>query len=220
MLPGLMPIIPRRIPKVTFIGSYTENTGKTGPSDPYSFTVDVGTITAPTILVMGIMAVDGGWPRTIVSATIGGSSATMTVTGTANQTCTAIAHREVTSGGSTVFTFAASLDTDRAGLGLWKIEHYMSATASDTDTQSTSGASSLTSTLTVPFGGCIVAVSAIAGTGTVTWSGATEAYDDAVESTDRQSGASNQLFAGTTNQNVTVNFGSSRRGQLCCAAWV
>jgi hypothetical protein len=217
MLPGLALPVTGILPKVAFIGSYLDTADKSGTA--YSFTVDVGTIARPTLLVMGCLAHDGANARTVASATIGGVAASLAVAGVANLTCSALYYREVSAGGSVVFTHTESNAVNRGAANIWKIEDYLSPAPLATDTQNTTGASSLTGALNVPVGGVVLAAALAAGTGTVTWTGVDERHDEDLESAVRVSGGAARLLSAVAGHNVAVNFGSSRRGQLCCAVW-
>lgn len=220
MIPGICaaPMLGGMLPKITFIGSVLDAADKTSSPYTYTTTVDVGVITGPTLLVMGCGAWDGNI-RTVTGGTIGGSAASLAVAGVANNTCSALLYREVNSGGSTAFTFSPNDVVRRGFFNIWKIEDYLSSTPVGTNTQNTAGATSLTGAVNVSAGGVIIGTAIANSTGTVTWTGVTERHDEDLESLNRVSGGDDQLFSDVTGYNVVVNFGSSRRGQLCCASW-
>lgn len=218
MIPGITPIISGASgPTITYLGTYAS----AGDSATYSTTVDVGTITRPTLLVMGCSGYDDFEAHSFTSASIGGSAATSAVSTGSSGLPMAIYYREVNSGGSTTFSFtvtATSWPLKRGIIHYWKIENYLSSTPTDTDIKS-STASSQVASVDVSAGGVIIAHSVSLNTGGISWTNATERYDSVLDTSTRFSAADNQVFAGATGYNVTSTFGGSASCVLACATW-
>lgn len=217
MIPGITPIISGASgPTITYLGTYASADDNT----TYSTTVDVGTITRPTLLVMGCSGYNNLDAHTFTSASIGGSAATSAVSTGYSDLPTAIYYREVSSGGSTTFSFTitATSQLKRGIIHYWKIENYLSSTPTDTDIQS-SVASSQVASVNVSAGGVIIAHSGSLNTGGISWTNATERYDSVLDTSTRFSAADNQVFAEATGYNVTSTFGGSAESKLLCATW-
>lgn len=163
----------------------------------------------------------------ISTVTVDGNSAARVIqllTDTSSNRAAAIYAVALAAGttGDVVVTFGAG--QSRAGVGVWAMYGAASATASDTDsatctagTPTTNGAA----TLTVPAKGVALGVSTSGGGVTVgcTWTGLSERYDKAMETTNFDSAADlNSNAGGNIAMSAIWNFASTNGG-VVFASW-
>lgn len=193
----------------------------------YSFaSQSIGAAAADRIVVVGVFFNAAG-SVTISSCTIDGNAATQIVqalndTGAATTGCALYALR-VPSGTTATIAFTLSASAVRAGIGIWTISgkpygvapfHTASATSGDPATVS----------LNIPFNGCVIACGAQANAGTVavTWSGATEDFDQVMGTSDNtMTGAHTAGPTGaSTGASISADWASApSRPALCAASW-
>jgi hypothetical protein len=220
MIPGIMGIMAGSVEgrSVGYLQSTDYGSGTT-----ISNSINFGSEGASRVIVCAVHWAEGGFHRSLSSATIGGVSATIHVqkghSGGATGLGAAIISAAVPSGtsGSVSVTFSSSI-TDCLVAAYRVNSMSISATGSD-EAQATT--QQLSVTIATPADGIIIAAytgsTNTVGTG-VSWTGVTEQYDTA--NTTRASGAFATGFA-SGNQVVTATQGtiSDSGNDLVVTAW-
>ncbi|MEX2277890.1 MAG: hypothetical protein WD674_08905 [Cucumibacter sp.] len=162
---------------LTYIGSASSTTDSLT-------TYDFGDFTAPEAGLM-IVAALGRGSSVVTSISIGGSNGTIHVNpdGPSNSS-SAIASRVVGAGAQNVSVTFPGTATVRAGVFVWLLTGYLSATPNGTDSENepvTDGITEAVMTLDILAGGIAVYANQHVNAGTVTWSSATERADFSIE---------------------------------------
>lgn len=220
-LPGIcMPFAPSTAappppPSSEFRTSVVDATDQT----TYTFNnVDIGVAHSTRRVVVAVASVS-----TISSATIGGVSATIHIqVGSGDQAglISAVVPTGTTATISITFTAAGLM----CGIGVYRLINETSGSPHATASDTTVATGVLSTTINVPTNGSLFAVAKAfqkAGPLTFTWSGATERYDQAVESLDTHSGASETGLASQTGRTVSVTLSASTNvsGMLAVMTW-
>lgn len=163
----------KKPPTLTYINSAT--------STSTSATATVGPFTIPRSgLVIAVIS-NGGDNRTISSATIGGSAASVAAFPSGDITRRGYAWREVSAGSHSVSVTLSG--TSGAGsywhIAVFLLENYSSPTPYATSFPASVTASSISSTMTLTEGS-IALYSVMSGPGSVTWSSATQVASSSV----------------------------------------
>lgn len=182
-------------------------------SDLTTYNFGSFTIPADGLVVILVSALgQSAAARTLVSATIGGSTADLVET-TNSYPCLGIACLPALAGSRAV-TATFSAGCEDAAVYVWVITSYVSATAADNSSNASSGSTSRTlSSVTVPQDGCgIFAAMHMNASEATAWTGATEAADN--QPTGYFSTAAN-----TADATVTATWVSSNACAIVGAAW-
>jgi hypothetical protein len=168
------------------------NSESTADTNTYTFTdVAIGTADASRIVAAMFSHRASG---TIGSVTIGGVGATLIKAQTAGTSAAYIYAAAVPTGTTaTVIITMSAGSSSRCGLGLVSIYDASGVAASDSDSSTAEPASV---TLTVPTNGVVIGYVWANSATTYTWTGLTERFDTAVESTLIHSGASIEYAVG------------------------
>lgn len=189
----------------TFIGSNSS----TSDTANYSFAAEgIGTAAADRFVVVGFVA-RCATARSVSSVTIAGNATTQLVQVDAGSSDmhAGLYGLLVTSGTTATIAVNFSGTCNRLGLGVWTINGLASQTPSDTMTDS--GSDPATGTIDVQAGGCIIAIATTLANTTTTWTGVTEDYDAAVETSQSHSGAHDNFAAGEAGRSVQANFATA-----------
>jgi len=200
-------------PAITFIGSTDQITN--GITQTYT-SHSIGTASSDRLVVVGI-ASQCSSNATISGLTIGGVSATLVANAADLRLPVAMFSLLVTSGTTAdiVATYSSSQNTST--IGVWTITGLSSTTAHDTGS---SLALPPTDTLDIPAGGVAIGVAGQNdSTGTFSWTGLTEDYDQQPESL-ISSGASDLFASQQTGLTITATPTSADTDiGLCIASW-
>lgn len=154
----------------------------------------VGTTADHIIVAIGSLTTAGAF--TVDSVTVDGQAATIVVNsssltddGLDMAAAIAIAPATANATGTISVTFSAT--QARAAIGVYRVTNLLSATATDTGSDSGDNPSD---TLNVSAGGVAVGVVTF-GSADASWTGLTERYDAAIESSTRHSGAADAFAA-------------------------
>lgn len=186
----------------------------------YTFSsVNFGTADGARYIICGVSSRAGG-SSTINSVTIGGVTASIVVQINSaadsgfNTAGIAIAAVPTGTSGDVVVVFSAG--QARATIYLWSSTTLESATASDFDSNAANDPSV---NIDCPANGFIIAVASFSvGTGSTTWTGLTEDYDQALESNLNVTMASDNFVAAQTGLTVSAN-SSNTNGVMVVASW-
>jgi hypothetical protein len=222
-LPGIaMPFAPSSAapppPSLEFRVSAVDATDLT----TYTFsTVDIGVADSTRRVIVGVAGAAGA-ARTLSSATIGGVSATIHTNLSSADHSSLISVLVPTGTTATiVLTFSGGMIS--AGIGVYRLINETVSTPHATATDTTLSAGVLSTTIDVPSNGALVAVCkgfAAISPPTYTWSGATERYDQTVESADSHSGASETGLGSETGRTVSATLtGLGPSGTLSVLTW-
>lgn len=173
-----------------------------------------GVSTTDGVVVVGV---GGGNSVDVTGVTMNGVAMTRQVgTGASvrHASLWSIAHRGGNLG-DIVVTFGAA--ATRCNIGIWSILGAGGITASDTGTGDTTDP--LEDTLSVPVGGCAIALVVSSAGGAFTWTNITENYDTTSEGTNQVSGASDNYASGGTITPSANASGALTDGQIVAAAW-
>lgn len=157
--------------------------------------VSIGTAAANRKIVLVNCCRDSSSTSTISSQTIGGNTTTDSITVSSASDRTSIRILDLTTGTTANFvtTIGGTGSMLRLGVGVWALYGAGSSTPSDTDSSTTDAGSV---TLTVPAKGVAVGGSVSAAGVSCTWTGLTERYDGAIETTIIHTGADLNSNAG------------------------
>ncbi|MBL8713246.1 MAG: hypothetical protein JNM12_10120 [Alphaproteobacteria bacterium] len=217
MLPGMRATPPKRPPPTLAYQSQQSSLTNITVGNTYSFaSVGIGTAAADR-LVIAAVRIQGG--AEIDTVTIGGVTATLA----AIDFDTGIYYALVPTGTTATITVLVKTATSTScSVGVYTLTGYINAVPYDAGNISNAASHTvLSSTWNVPLDGVLVGVSGRTGTGTVTWSGASEDYDTVVETNCGRSGA--QLLQ-TNLPAATVTIGTTYSaaatfGKIVCAVW-
>lgn len=187
----------------------------------YTFSAQsIGVAESNRFIVVGAAARATANGRTISSVTIGGNSATQIVAVSAddggNSRAAGLFGLVVPTGTTAdiVVTFSGAMT--RAGVGIWRIMGLRSATAKDTQTDTTSP--TLSWTLDIPVGGVGIGVAFMNNNAGTTWTGLTEDFDNVVES-NTITGAALKDVDGDSALSVTAAHTGSTANAGVTASW-
>ena len=198
---------------VTFVASYVDASNLT----TYTYSaVDLGPSRAKKVIIVPSCGIGGTVPA-VSTLTVDGVSASF-VGAQSNgfgETRSEIWQVELTANpsGTVVVTYASG--ATRAGIGVY----WASDSASAASHVQTSNANPTTVSINVPAGGYCVAVSSNNNDDVTAWTGITERFDDLLEVTTRQSGASDNFAAAQTGLTVAAAPGNALARNLVAAAW-
>lgn len=182
------------VPSLDYIANYTGSGGGTG-----NVTASFGTASTDRV-VLALIWLSNGASSSISGVTIGGVSATTTVTFNSGYQAMLLAQVALPTGTSGTIAWTGSNGPDFYAVGVWTLKNYRSSTAIYTNNYS-SGAStdnSNTFSLTnIPPGSVGVFAEGTWGSGPGTWTNVTENFNY-----NPQGG----LTAGRLNANVSGNF--------------
>ena len=187
------------VPSVSFQQSAV-NSADRAAGVPYSFTgISIGTATSTRQVVVAVGS------RTAVGTPvidIGGVTATIHASDTSPDQVW-IASANVTTGTTATIDVTFSGAATRCGIGVWAVDN---ATYTG---QSAVGANGSNFSVTTAVGDVVIAAAYEHGTtgSTATWTGATERYDQTVETDMTQSGA--DTIATTTSTTLNVTFSAT-----------
>lgn len=199
---------------------FLQTTNSTSDLATYTFVAqNIGTAAAERQIIVLVVGRKTGATTSISSMTVGGVAATIAVQRSNNVTNTnvagiAIANVPTGTTGDVVVTFGAGMV--RCGIGVWRADNLLSATASDTDS---SVANDPSVTLDVPNYGFIIGGGCTAASTGATWTGLNEKYDAVIESALTHSGASQEFATGQTGRTLTEDFGTSSESAGVFASW-
>lgn len=204
---------------IAFLQSNSDNVDRT----IYTFSAEnLGTASNDRYIAVSIAARAGG-SRTLDSVTVNGQSATITVsnivnTDTTNYMASAIALALVPAdaSGDVVVTFSNTMT--RCAIALHRIDDLLSATATDTDVDSTP-AQDIALTIDVPANGFVIATAFNRAVSTDAWSGVTENYGDTIEAANRFSGGMLEYPAGSAAQAISCDFSAGTESIAAAASW-
>jgi hypothetical protein len=187
----------------------------------YTFsTVDIGAADSTRRVIVGV-AGSATSPQTLSSATIGGVGATIHVNNSSVDHSSLISALVPTGTTATIaVTFSGAQFC--AGIGIYRLINETVSTPHATATDLTLSSGVLSTTINVPSNGALVAICKAFGSATPTcaWSGATERYDQVMESPDSQSGASETGLGSETGRTVSATLtGSFLTGTLAVLTW-
>lgn len=176
--------------------TYTFSSQSLGTADPFRYII---------VNVTGASASAG---RTISTVTVGGISGNILVQDApgASSRVSGIAIAAVPTGttGDVVVTFSTG-GVDRAGIGLYRATG-ISATPYHTNSNDTTSAASLSTTINTISGGVLIACfeDSTTSVASVGWTGATENYDQLLATNHLQSGAYTTSTSTATGATVTA----------------
>jgi hypothetical protein len=197
--------------------SFTASAVNTANATTHTFSgVSIGTAASNRKIVVASQHSSGTVPVSVSSMTVGGISATFVVNQASadGEAYVEIWQANVPTGTTATIVVNYSGTVSRGGVGVWAV---YGAAAAATDT-GVSTANPLTDTLNIPAGGVAIgAASGSAGTSTA-WTNLTENYDENVEASTYQSGASSAFATIQTALAISTN---GYTGQACfaCASW-
>lgn len=201
-----------------FSGKYLSTSSGTSAAS-FSFTMSFDPADSTRMLVAAVMTTGS---TTVTSCSIGGVSATKIVETTAavsghNQTASIFAAMVPTGTSGTVAVAYGGVSQQGCAVSLYLI--YGRSNTTPFGQNSTTGTSSITTSLSVPAGGFAIACSDVnSSSGTVTWSaGWTKDYG-AVVNAQYSSSASKSTPTATT-QSVTATIATSDLSPLVVASW-
>lgn len=123
---------------------------------------------------------------------------------------------------ATIVVNVKTATSTSCSVGVYTLTGYINAVPYDAGNIANAAShTSLQFTWNVPADGVLVAVSGRTGTGTVTWTGASEDYDTVVETNCGRSGAQ-LLQTNLPSQTVTINTtytAAATFGKIVCASW-
>jgi len=170
----------------------------------------IGTASATRRVVVGVTSRS----TNVSSITIGGVSATLDNDYAFSSNRATIASAVVPTGttANVVVTFAAA--TTRCGLGVWTLN-----SGSPTGQTGTGNGTAPSATVTTTTGDVVIAASIENGTvgSTATWTGATERYDQTVESDLGHTGA--DTVASGSSTNVSIAWSATSGSVIAAAAY-
>ncbi len=162
--------------------------------------------------------------RTVNSLTIGGVSASqvVTITSSANWYRTDIWQADVPSGttGDVVVTYNATMR--EACVALYRLTGAGTGptAASDTETDDSVSTDALSVSIDCPAGGFLVAVCGEESSGSPSWAGITQDYDQGMDAGDRDmTGASDSFVTVQTGLTVSVTSSGSSNMRMSAASW-
>lgn len=155
--------------------------------------------------------------RSVSAISIGGSNGIL-IAPAADDQVTTIGYRAVNAGNNAVTVSISGGELRCNVVNVFLLTGYRSATPADSGSASEWSASSRNLGLTIPSGGvALYGVASFATGGGISWSDATERYDQTVDSLLRISAASLQNVNGSHTETVTFN--SSAEGAEVYACW-
>lgn len=205
----------------TFIGSAVDTSNQ---ATTYTFsTQGIGAADGTRRVIVGWAGFGSAGARSLSSATIAGTSATIHVNISSIDTSGFFSTLIPTGTTATiVLVFTGAMGN--CGIGIWRQINETSSTVHATATDITISASALSASLNIPNNGCLYAVTkftTITAPPITAWTNATERYDGSIEGTaDQHSGASETGLATETPRTVTATFsGSGLSGSLSLMSW-
>ena len=212
MLPGFAGIAGAGGQKLVSYQSFTVDTTNAAT---YTFSsVAIGTASPDRVVIVAVASfVDA--TQSISSATIGGVSESVQVQAINNGVRVGIISAVVPTG--TTATIVINMTTSgglNMGIGVWTATGLPNATALGTNSNTTLAGLAVTS----ESGGIIVAVTGNVDSRTMTWTNATENYDQSVEAITFTSGASGQTTGTSTTVTATAS-GATTTGVIAAATF-
>jgi len=199
-------------PTSTFIGSAVDATNLT----TYTFTSQaIGAADATRRVIVALQAAGNGVNRTLSSATIGGAGATIHVQTGASQNSAAFISLPVAAGTTATITATYSGACASCGIGVYRLINETSGSPTDTDVDINLSGADLSVAIDVPSQGSLFAVAGGQPVlRTVTWTGATEQYDAAVDAVfvSFHSGAFESSLGSQTGRTVTATYNVAPTG--------
>lgn len=207
--------------QASFIGSAIDGTN----ASSYTFSgKSFGSVTSDRYIIVAVNA-GAGSSFTISSVTIGGVAATVIATAVSARTISAIYIAAVPTGATGDIVVTPDATIRRCGVAWYRATGLTSAAAYSTSTDITDTSNAYSVSINVPQGFLIAAgiCEDNASLRTATWTGASENYDEAIDSVSESvthSGALNSYAAAATSQTVSVQWsGAFDDGALAVATW-
>ena len=197
---------------------YITNSTDTSNLTTYTFSsLSLGTVaTDRHIVIAG--AARSSVARTLDSITVGGVTATQNALRDTSNSKAFLYIAAVPTGstGDVVVSFSGGML--RCGVGLYRLDDLVSATAHDSGTSS---ADPTTFDLDIPVNGAAIGVSAnFASGGTASWTGVTEDFDVDMEPTDNRFSAGHvDLPVGETDRTIECDWTTSSVPAFVTASW-
>ena len=194
---------------------YRASSNDTVNRSVYTFTAqDIGAAQTDRIVAVAAYATGGG----AISCTIGGIAATKTADLFDAGIFWAIVPTGTTA--SIVITLASGT-AHNCQIGVWRIVDYINPLPFHSLASFGSGSSRTTDSIAVniPSGGVAIYFGNRLGTTTVIWSGATERYDVALETSDCSSAADFTANISEAPHTATATFASATFGGWCGLSW-
>jgi hypothetical protein len=216
MLPGMIPVLTRPAPRVTFVAA----TSDTANATTYTFTsASIGTASADRLVVV-VATGHSASNRTFSSGTIGGNAATVVLSSASAQPIAGIMALLVTSGTTATIAITFSAGISRAAIHVYTITGLGSLTAYHSAGNTTGSGTSLSATPNIPGGGVLIAGAANGGSGSAfSWAGASVDSNVAPE-TALMSAASASNLPAETGRTVTASFtGGADAIAIAAASW-
>lgn len=193
--------------------TFEEFRSNTSNLTTYSFTgVSIGAASADRRVVVCCMW-SASSSRAFSSGSIAGVGATLHIERAPGffAKC-AIMSANVSTGTTADISFTLSGSALRGGIGVYAVYGLVSSTPHATAESNTS------LTINVPANGLLISCGIANSTGAVTWTGANEDYDSAIESAVQMTGASIDKLETETGRTVSATLGGSNPG-MCAATW-
>lgn len=217
-------INPYRFGVVPATISNTDNASINSVLTAFTFSAkSLGAADADRKIIIGVAGVTVSPPRTMVSVTVGGITATEIIylgdlnAGIESYSGLYIASVPTGTTGDVVVTWSGSVSN--MGIGVWRV---IGASSIADDTGSSVATPVMTDTLNIPAGGIAVGVAHWSvGTAGVTWAGITEDFDGNTDAgNERYSGASDAFATEQVGLTIsaTKTVGGSRQ-VLTMASW-
>ena len=192
---------------VTFQGSAVDT------SDQSSYTFAARPIGAPSATRRVVVALASRIGRAVSSATIGGVSATVDVDQSASSNRVTFISAVVPSGTTADVSVTFASSTSRCGIGVWTL-----AAGSPTGQTSTASGDPAGLAVTTVAGQVVIAAAMINSAGTsFSWAGATERYDELVETLDIFHTGADVVASGVSTV-ITVDASPGASGLVAAAA--
>jgi len=219
VLPGMVPVIGGKRPPIVFEWITSAEVANLAAATWNVGTVSIGSASADrkVVLLIGAQG-QGGNSRTINSASIGGSAATMHTASGSTPYPTAIAYRAIASGTTANVTIVFSANVTRIVVGVAVVRDTMNDTPQTAATPTAGTSTSRSLGLTIPSGGIGLWAVSQGTSGNTTWTNADEQLDIS-PATGMVFSAAKKLSDAGGSVTATASFTSSVSNSMCATAW-
>ena len=199
---------------------YRGNFVDTASGPTYTFSSkDLGSSATSHKVIVGASG-GGSGPGSVSSITVGGSSATVSVSVQANsEQRTELWYIDgvTATSGNIVVTFSGGSGCHRCGIGVWAIYNGATGAANDTGSSTSDPA---TDTLNISAGGVAIGYAKGGVDPAWTWTNLTEDFDAEMETSTHHSGASDAFASAQVSLSITANpSNSSSHSEMVIASW-
>ena len=219
---SLFPIIsPGVAPDATVV--FTDSSVDGTDGTVFTFTTQsIGTAASNRKIVVSVSMAAAGAGRSVSTLTVGGISATLLVADTSSGGTeqTELWQADVPTGTTaTIVVTWTGGSVARTGIGVWAVYNAASS-ASDTGNRDSGAAQDMTLNITIPAGGVAISAAGSGTSATYTWTNLTEDFDETIESSTTQSGASDAFATLQTEITITADrTAGTSNGTMCAVAF-